>query len=438
MLLEFVCLYKGWVSKLRTSFNKQTGEKVKEVPLYHRGNTAVKQDQSRVDYDLQDLNSSFSGKKSVLDDPIVNEIIAETRNTGGAETYKRLYEAKQSLSSQSLTKGNGKRSSGKRQKVTNHKELPDNSEEKTKTSLDNKTEEKSDVRKKKSKAGLIVFIFVVLLLVGFVLIFGNKIYSTINGLQNSTGSVVEETEYDYNSAINALYTDEFKTDLVQTAKEDVQVIIDTLSGTKMETTEAERVKAELSTVLRFIKDREIIETLNNPILDVTSESVTSALSSVLANVNKYSVSGLAETMTSMANELLAEKTECLNIKGELEAVVDYESFEDGGYYSRIESIKHTVNHDELYALLGKVVAEKDVYFAEKNLSEQQALSEDDEGYSETGVTDAEKQLEMANEARNLAEEELERAVLAKQSAPIITVGGQPDVENEDTTSDLED
>ena len=92
-----------------------------------------------------------------------------------------------------------------------------------------------------------------------------------------------------------------------------------------------------------------------------------SLNTIKANADSYTVSGLAVTITDLANQIQSDYDSFIALRSELQGVTDVTTFDATAYKARIDEVTHNPNKDELSALYDKLVADQQAAQAQAEL-----------------------------------------------------------------------
>lgn len=178
---------------------------------------------------------------------------------------------------------------------------------------------------------------------------------------------------------------------------------------------------EVDTIGYFISDKANLERYSSETYDLTTAGMMDSIEDIKENAKKYTVPGLALTITDMAKVVEDDYNYFIDLRTELNGVVDVLSFDESGYEDKINAVSHIPNRTELEATYEKILVDKQAAEAQQTLQDardeqarqeaQQALEEAQELQRQTQeeLEATKKQLEEA--AKKAAEEEQERQTI---------------------------
>ena len=164
------------------------------------------------------------------------------------------------------------------------------------------------------------------------------------------------------SAISGLYTSESKEGLKEGVSEkQLLKFYDKLEkvDTQDEDTKS-KLLVELSTILYYINDREVLDTILSDSYDLSSPDLLDKISRIENNSKNYTVSGLALDISGKINKARTNYNNYISLKSELSLITDYNSFSEDVYLNRIGKVSSKVNRAELIEMVNKIVNKKEL------------------------------------------------------------------------------
>ena len=158
------------------------------------------------------------------------------------------------------------------------------------------------------------------------------------------------------------------------------------------------VSDELDTIGYYLNDRSVLDTYNDASYDLTTVGMQDSINEIKSHTSNYSVSGLAITVTDLANDIVKDYDDFIATRQKLNGVTDVLNFDEGSYKAEINEVRHVPNRTELLAIYDKIVVDKKAAEAQKELQE----ANDDAKKKE-----AEKALQDAQELQKQTQKELD-------------------------------
>lgn len=244
--------------------------------------------------------------------------------------------------------------------------------------------------------------------------------------------------------ISKLYTSENMVDIKEgVTQDDLNEFYLELLDVQNRGDDVESAMEELDTIGYFLSDKSTLERYDSESYDLTTAGMMDSVEDIKENAQGYSVPGLALTINDMAMGIEDDYDYFIDLRSDLNGVVDVLSFDESGYNSKISMVSHIPNRTELEATYDKIVVDKQAAVAQQELQEaqdeqakqeaQKALEEAQELQRQTQkeLEETRKQLEEA--AQKAAEEEQQRETL--DSNPIATPTAESTEEAEPTVTD---
>jgi hypothetical protein len=139
--------------------------------------------------------------------------------------------------------------------------------------------------------------------------------------------------------VSGLYTDSSKSDIIST------VTVDDLDIYYAKAGDDESLVSELDTIALYLSDKELISSASSSNVELNEGLVS--ITTVSDNLENYTVTGLALTMSEYVNEFMTEYGEYTSLRNELTSISDYATFDENLYIDRLDKITHTENREEL-------------------------------------------------------------------------------------------
>lgn len=244
--------------------------------------------------------------------------------------------------------------------------------------------------------------------------------------------------------ISKLYTSEDMVDIKEgVTQDDLNEFYLELLDVQNRGDDVESALEELDTIGYFLSDKSTLERYDSESYDLTTAGMMDSVEDIKENAQGYSVPGLALTINDMATGIEDDYDYFIDLRSDLNGVVDVLSFDESGYNSKISMVSHIPNRTELEATYDKIVVDKQAAVAQQELQEaqdeqakqeaQKALEEAQELQRQTQkeLEETRKQLEEA--AQKAAEKEQQRETL--DSNPIATPTTESTEEAEPTVTD---
>lgn len=222
--------------------------------------------------------------------------------------------------------------------------------------------------------------------------------------------------------ISKLYTSEDRVDIKDgVTQQDLSDFYMELLDVQDKGDNIDNAVEEVDTIGYFISDKANLERYSSETYDLTTAGMMDSIEDIKENAKKYTVPGLALTITDMAKVVEDDYNYFIDLRTELNGVVDVLSFDESGYEDKINAVSHIPNRTELEATYEKILVDKQAAEAQQTLQDaqdeqarqeaQQALEEAQELQRQTQeeLEATKKQLEEA--AKKAAEEEQERQTI---------------------------
>lgn len=199
--------------------------------------------------------------------------------------------------------------------------------------------------------------------------------------------------------VDRLYTSKDKTDLKDgLSQSDLNEYYLELNSAEKKGEDISSVSDELDTIGYYLNDRSVLDTYNDASYDLTTVGMQDSINEIKSHTSNYSVSGLAITVTDLANDIVKDYDDFIATRQKLNGVTDVLNFDEGSYKAEINEVRHVPNRTELLAIYDKIVVDKKAAEAQKELQE----ADDDAKKKE-----AEKALQDAQELQKQTQQELD-------------------------------
>jgi hypothetical protein len=273
-------------------------------------------------------------------------------------------------------------------------------------------------KKKMSKGAIIGIIIGSVALVGIIvtLVIMFVILPMSKGSGNSQETTISEGVLDdLQSRINMLYTDNLKSDIKDGyAVSDLDAFRKELK-TLSNSTDVSDVEKELNTIEAYMTDSKKIKTYADLSFNIEPSYVNDDCTKVIQGCETYTVAGLKATISNLAQGVLADRNNYVDIKKSLSAVTNPSNFEEGNYQEKINSIKHEVNKKELQSMYEKLVSDKATALAKKKLKD--AKDEAEKKLAQSALTEAQNKQKQAEEELSSVKKQLEDALKTPTEEP---------------------
>lgn len=199
--------------------------------------------------------------------------------------------------------------------------------------------------------------------------------------------------------VDRLYTSKDKTDLKDgLSQSDLNEYYLELNSAEKKGEDISSVSDELDTIGYYLNDRSVLDTYNDASYDLTTVGMQDSINEIKSHTSNYSVSGLAITVTDLANDIVKDYDDFIATRQKLNGVTDVLNFDEGSYKAEINEVRHVPNRTELLAIYDKIVVDKKAAEAQKELQE----ADDDAKKKE-----AEKALQDAQDLQKQTQQELD-------------------------------
>lgn len=273
-------------------------------------------------------------------------------------------------------------------------------------------------KKKMSKGAIIGIIVGSVALVGIIvtLVIMFVILPMGKGNGNSQETTISAGVLDdLQSKINMLYTDNLKSDIKDGyTVSDLDAFRKELK-TLSNSTDISDVEKELNTIEAYMTDSKKIKTYADLSFNIEPSYVNDDCTKVIQGCETYTVAGLKATISNLAQGVLADRNNYVDIKKSLSAVTNPSNFEEGNYQERINSIKHEVNKKELQSMYEKLVSDKATALAKKKLKD--AKDEAEKKLAQSALTEAQNKQKQAEEELSSVKKQLEDALKTPTEEP---------------------
>lgn len=213
---------------------------------------------------------------------------------------------------------------------------------------------------------------------------------------------------DLQSRINMLYTDNLKSDIKDGyTVSDLDAFRKELK-TLSNSTDTSDVEKELNTIEAYMTDSKKIKTYADLSFNIEPSYVNDDCTKVIQGCETYTVAGLKATISNLAQGVLADRNNYVDIKKSLSAVTNPSNFEEGNYQEKINSIKHEVNKKELQSMYEKLVSDKATALAKKKLKD--AKDEAEKKLAQSALTEAQNKQKQAEKELSSVKKQLEEAL----------------------------
>lgn len=220
---------------------------------------------------------------------------------------------------------------------------------------------------------------------------------------------------DLQSRINMLYTDNLKSDIKDGyTVSDLDAFRKELK-TLSNSTDTSDVEKELNTIEAYMTDSKKIKTYADLSFNIEPSYVNDDCIKVIQGCETYTVAGLKATISNLAQGVLADRNNYVDIKKSLSAVTNPSNFEEGNYQEKINSIKHEVNKKELQSMYEKLVSDKATALAKKKLKD--AKDEAEKKLAQSALTEAQNKQKQAEEELSSVKKQLEDALKTPTEEP---------------------
>lgn len=259
-----------------------------------------------------------------------------------------------------------------------------------------KKKEQEDVDKKKRNKKRMIVGFSILGVI-FALIAVFFVYTNFFHQDNSIEAIAQRVE--------KLYTSADKVDIKKgVTQSDLSEFYVELSEAARNGDDTKSVEIEIDTIGYFLSDKEQLNEYNSEDFDLTTVGMTDSLNTIKANADSYTVSGLAVTITDLANQVQSDYDSFIALRSELQGVTDVTTFDATAYKARIDEVTHTPNKEELTALYDKLVADQEAAQAQAEL--EAAATEEAKAQAEKALEEAQRIQQETQEKLDQAQEEL--------------------------------
>lgn len=220
---------------------------------------------------------------------------------------------------------------------------------------------------------------------------------------------------DLQSRINVLYTDNLKSDIKDGyTVSDLDAFRKELK-TLSNSTDISDVEKELNTIEAYMTDSKKIKTYADLSFNIEPSFVNEDCTSVIQGCETYTVAGLKATISNLAQGVLADRNNYVDIKKSLSAVSDASTFNEGNYQEKISSVKHEANKKELQSMYDKLVSDKNTALAEKKL--KNAKDEAEKKLAQDALTEAQNKQKQAEKELSSVKKQLEDALKTPTEEP---------------------
>jgi hypothetical protein len=220
---------------------------------------------------------------------------------------------------------------------------------------------------------------------------------------------------DLQSRINVLYTDNLKSDIKDGyTVSDLDAFRKELK-TLSNSTDISDVEKELNTIEAYMTDSKKIKTYADLSFNIEPSFVNEDCTRVIQGCETYTVAGLKATISNLAQGVLADRNNYVDIKKSLSAVSDASTFNEGNYLEKISSVKHEANKKELQSMYDKLVSDKNTALAEKKL--KNAKDEAEKKLAQDALTEAQNKQKQAEKELSSVKKQLEDALKTPTEEP---------------------
>lgn len=260
---------------------------------------------------------------------------------------------------------------------------------------DEAKEEKEKSKKSRKKIWItLLSVFGVLIIIAGSLF----IYSKYIKQDNSVEAISQR--------VDSLYTSPQKVDIKSgvTVNDLDKYYID-LNEAETKGEDISAVSEELDTIGYFLSDKETLSEYDNEDYDLTTSGLQDSINNIKKNSEIYSVPGLAVTISDLCTKVNNDYEEFISLRSELQSVTDVISFDEEGYKSKIATISHKPNQEELTAIYNNIVADKQAAEAEQALKD--AATQEAQEKAQQALEEAQKMQQETQEKLENAEKELQ-------------------------------
>ena len=220
---------------------------------------------------------------------------------------------------------------------------------------------------------------------------------------------------DLQSRINVLYTDNLKSDIKDGyTVSDLDAFRKELK-TLSNSTDVSDVEKELNTIEAYMTDSKKIKTYADLSFNIEPSFVNEDCTNVIQGCETYTVAGLKATISNLAQGVLADRNNYVDIKKSLSAVSDASTFNEGNYQEKISGVKHEANKKELQSMYDKLVSDKNTALAEKKL--KNAKDEAEKKLAQDALTEAQNKQKQAEKELSSVKKQLEDALKTPTEEP---------------------
>ena len=220
---------------------------------------------------------------------------------------------------------------------------------------------------------------------------------------------------DLQSRINVLYTDNLKSDIKDGyTVSDLDAFRKELK-TLSNSTDISDVEKELNTIEAYMTDSKKIKTYADLSFNIEPSFVNEDCTRVIQGCETYTVAGLKATISNLAQGVLADRNNYVDIKKSLSAVSDASTFNEGNYQEKISGVKHEANKKELQSMYDKLVSDKNTALAEKKL--KNAKDEAEKKLAQDALTEAQNKQKQAEKELSSVKKQLEDALKTPTEEP---------------------
>lgn len=264
-----------------------------------------------------------------------------------------------------------------------------------KQSRKEKKEQEDVDKKKRNKKRIIVGFSILGIILALIAVF--FVYTNFFRQDNSIEAIAQRVE--------KLYTSADKVNIKKgVTQSDLSEFYVELSEAARNGDDTKSVESEIDTIGYFLSDKEQLNEYNSEDFDLTTVGMTDSLNTIKSNADSYTVSGLAVTITDLANQVQSDYDSFIALRSELQGVTDVTTFDATAYKARIDEVTHNPNKDELNALYDKLVADQQAAQAQAEL--EAAATEEAKAQAEKALKEAQKIQQETQEKLDQAQEEL--------------------------------
>lgn len=242
--------------------------------------------------------------------------------------------------------------------------------------------------------------------------------------------------------ISKLYTSESMVDIKDSVTQaDLDSFYLELLDVQGKGDDVDSAMEELDTIGYFLSDKSKLERYNSDSYDLTTAGMMDSIEDIKDNASGYSVPGLALTINDLAGNVEEDYDYFIELRTELNGVVDALTFDEFAWDSKIDLVSHIPNRTELEATYDKIVVDKQAAEAQKKLQEaedEQAKLEAQKALEEAQKLQRQTQQELEDTKKQLEEAAKKAAEAEKRGEPLDASPVEPTEEVDDETGEKPD